>query len=333
MDEPTAALASEESERLFRSIAQLQGRGACIIYVSHRIEEVLRIADRITVLRDGVSQPPIAAGHTSRADLIERMTGRIGVALASRLDARASASVALKADRISDAGLRDISFEVRDGEVFGLAGVGDSGCHRLLRTLLGGARRGSVIVDGEAIPPRGPAGGWRRGVAYVPGERRSEGLLLAQDVSNNVALPHLGRLKRFGAFVDRAAEHAAAVRLGRRVRLRLTGPRERVRHLSGGNQQKVMFARAVAGAPRVLLLDEPTRGVDVAAKFDIHALLRELAASGTAIVLASSDLEELLALSDRIGVMIDGRLVCIVPARSQTPASLLELCYDGERRP
>ena len=331
MDEPTAALASEESERLFRVIAQLQGRGAGIIYVSHRIEEVLRIADRITVLRDGVSQPAIAAAYASRVDLIERMTGRTDVEPASRPDARTSASVALRTDRISDEGLRDISFEVRAGEVFGLAGVGDSGCHRLLGTLLAGARRGSVIVAGEPIPPRGPAGGWRRGVAYVPGERRSEGLLLAQDVANNVALPHLDWLKRFGGFVDRGAERAAAVRLGRRVRLRLTDPRERVRRLSGGNQQKVMFARAVAGAPQVLLLDEPTRGVDVAAKFDIHALLRGLAASGTAIVLASSDLEELLALSDRIGVMIDGRLVRIVPVRSQTPASLLELCYDGER--
>jgi len=188
-----------------------------------------------------------------------------------------------------------------------------------------------VLVAGEAIPPRGPASGWRRGVAYVPGERRTEGLLLAQDVANNVALPHLGRLRRFGVFVDRTAERAAAARVGGRVRLRSTGPRERVRRLSGGNQQKVMFARAVAAAPRVLLLDEPTRGVDIAAKFDIHAVLRELAASGVAIVLASSDLEELLALSDRIGVMIDGRLVRTVPARSQTPASLLELCYDNDR--
>jgi ABC-type sugar transport system ATPase subunit len=261
------------------------------------------------------------------------MTGQTDVAAASRPDTRASASLSLRADRISDARLRDISFEVREGEVFGLTGVGDSGCHRLLRTLLGGARSGSVMVAGDSISPRGPAGGWRRGVAYVPGERRSEGLLLAQDVVNNIALPHLGRFRRFGAFVDRAAERAAAVRLGRRVRLRSTHPRELVRRLSGGNQQKVMFARAVAGAPRVLLLDEPTRGVDVAAKFDIHALLRELAASGTAIVLASSDLEELLALSDRIGVMSDGRLMRIVPARSHTPASLLELCYDCGRRP
>jgi ABC-type sugar transport system ATPase subunit len=331
MDEPTAALASEESERLFRVIAQLQGPGAGIIFVSHRIEEVLRIAGRITVLRDGVSQPPIAAAHTSRADFIERMTGLRGVAPTSRPDAKASASVALRADRISDAGLRGVSFEVREGEVFGLAGVGNSGCHRLLRTLLGGARRGLVLVAGEAIPPRGPASGWRRGVAYVPGERRTEGLLLAQDVANNVALPHLGRLRRFGVFVDRPAERAAAARIGRRVRLRSTGPRERVRRLSGGNQQKVMFARAVAAAPRVLLLDEPTRGVDIAAKFDIHAVLRELAASGVAIVLASSDLEELLALSDRIGVMIDSQLVRTVPARSQTPASLLELCYDNDR--
>src|SRR5262249_18531202 len=153
--------------------------------------------------------------------------------------------------------------------IVGLAGLADGGADRLLKALIGGGRRGTVSIAGQTVRVRAPAESWRRGVAYVPGERRSEGLLLSQDIASNVALPHLRRLIRLGCFLDRRAERAKASEAGRRVRLRASGLRQRVRRLSGGNQQKVMFARAVAGAPRILLLDEPTRGVDIAAKFDI----------------------------------------------------------------
>ena len=330
MDEPTAALTAEESERLFRLIAELQRRGSGVIYVSHRIEEVLRISNRITVLRDGVSLAPIAAAEATRELLIERMTGRTELNATPTASAPAKARVALSVDRIRGKGLDEISFDVREGEILGLAGLGDAGGGRLLRALMGGMTGGSASVNGVLLRPRGPAEGWRRGLAYVPRERRAEGLLLSKAIADNVALPHLRRLSRIRIFLNRAAERAEAAALGRRVRLRATGAREKVWRLSGGNQQKVMLARAIAGAPRILLLDEPTRGVDIAAKFDIHALLRESASAGAAIVVSSSDHEELLALSSRVAILADGRLSRIVPAEGLTPSSLLALCY-GDR--
>ncbi len=331
MDEPTAALTSEESERLFRALGELQRRGSGVLYVSHRIEEVLRISDRITVLRDGVSQPPVGSAEATRQMLIERMTGRTGLGAAAAPRITAGARVALSVDRLIGKGLNEISFEVREGEILGLAGVGDAGADRLLRALMGGMTGGSVAVAGDAVRPRGPAEGWRRGMAYVPRERRSEGLLLSKTIAENVALPHLRRLSHIRLFLNRRAERSEAATCGRRVRLRAIGPQQRVWRLSGGNQQKVMFARAIAGAPRALLLDEPTRGVDVAAKFDIHELLREIAGAGAAVVIASSDHEELLALCSRIAILSGGRLSRIVPAEGLTPARLLALCYGGDR--
>ena len=183
-------------------------------------------------------------------------------------------------------------------------------------------------IAGRRTRLRRPWEAWRQGLAGVPGERRSEGLFLSQDIVRNVTLPHLGRLARLRALVNRPAELAQTATVARRVRLRATGPRQKVWRLSGGNQQKVV-ARAVAGAPRVLLLDEPTRGVDIAAKFDIHALLREMADAGAAILIASSDHEELLALCSRIMILEDRRIWRIVPARGLTPAELLALCYGG----
>jgi ribose transport system ATP-binding protein len=332
MDEPTAALTSEESERLFRVLGELQRRGSGVLYVSHRIEEVLRISNRITVLRDGVSQPPVASAEASREMLIERMTGRTRLAGATAPPREtAGAPVALSVDRLMGRGLEEISFEVRKGEILGLAGVGDAGADRLLRALIGGMTGGSVAIAGDVVRPRGPAEGWRRRMAYVPRERRSEGLLLSKTIAENVALPHLSRLSHIRLFLNRRAERSEAAMVGRRVRLRALGPRQRVWRLSGGNQQKVMFARAVAGEPRVLLLDEPTRGVDVAAKFDIDELLREIASAGAAIVIASSDHEELLALCNRIAILDGGRLSRIVPAEGLTPARLLGLCYGDDR--
>jgi ABC-type sugar transport system ATPase subunit len=328
MDEPTAALTSEESERLFAIIGELQRRGAGVIYVSHRIEEVLRISDRITVLRDGVSQAPIARAEATREMLIERMTGRTGLGAPLATRRTESGRVMLAVDRLTGQGLQAISFDVREGEILGLAGLGDAGGDRLLRALIGGVRGGSVSIAGQAVQARSPAEAWRRGLAYVPKERRAQGLLLSKAIADNITLPHLRRLGRLGVFINPPAERTEAAALGRRVRLRATGPRQKVWRLSGGNQQKVMFARAIAGAPRVLLLDEPTRGVDIAAKFDIHALLREIAGEGAAIVISSSDQEELIALCSRIAILARGRLLRIVPAEGLTPSSLLALCYS-----
>jgi ABC-type sugar transport system ATPase subunit len=327
MDEPTASLTAREAERLFRIIAELQRRGCGIVYVSHRIEEVLRISTRITVLRDGATQAPIPSAAATRALLIERMTGRTGLDRAEATPATSRAGIALNVERLRGLGLEGVSFAVKNGEIFGLAGLGDAGGDRVLGALMGEAHSGAVLVDGKEYSASSLAAAWRAGFAYLPRERRSQGLLLSHDVARNVALPHLRRLARASVFANRSGEEREAAALGRKVRLKATGPRQRVWRLSGGNQQKVMFARAIANSPRVLLLDEPTRGVDVAARFDIHALLREIAESGAAILVASSDHEELIALCSRIAILIDGRLTRIVPSAGLTPSRLLELCY------
>jgi ABC-type sugar transport system ATPase subunit len=329
MDEPTAALSSKEAERLFGVIAELKRRDCAIVYVSHRIDEVLRISDRLTVLRDGVSQIPIPTAGATRALLIERMTGRVTPEVSEAAAKSSRPNVSLAVQGMTGLGLSDLAFEVREGEILGVAGVGDAGGDRLLKCLFGVAGTGEISIAGRSERVRNPAEAWRRGLAYVPGERRSEGLFLSHDITFNVTLPHLGRLARLGVLLNRPAERTKTLALGRRVRLRSSGPHQNVWRLSGGNQQKAMFARAVAGDPRILLLDQPTRGVDVAAKFDIHTLLREIAGAGASIVISSSDHEELLGLCSRILVLKEGRASSIAPASGLTAAGLLTLCYGA----
>ena len=327
MDEPTAALAGEESERLFRVIAELKRRQCGIVYVSHRLDEVLAIADRITVLRDGESRATLTASEATKSALIEAMTGRDGFEATSAAASRADAPVVLSASGLEAPGLSEVSFEVRAGEILGCVGLAGAGHEQLLGALVGEARSGELSIGGASRAIREPADAWDHGLAVAPRERRAQGLLLMQDITSNVALPHLTRLSRWRTFLNRRAERARALEMGARVRLKSTGPSQKTRTLSGGNQQKVMFARAVAGAPRALLLDEPTRGVDVGAKFEIHALLRELAADGAAIVAISSDHEEVLALCTHIAIFREGRLREILPNAGLTPRALLTRCY------
>jgi ABC-type sugar transport system ATPase subunit len=326
MDEPTATLTGEESERLFRIIDSLRRRGCGILYVSHRLDEVLAISDRISVLRDGETQATLAAKEATKTTLIELMTGHSAAETVGPIAPPKSELVVLSA-QLSGDGLQDVSFELRKGEILGFAGSAGAGTERLTSALISSARTGRVTLDGVPLQLRGPADAWKRGLAMVPRERRAQGLLLTHDIASNVALPHLERINRLGLFVDRRAERASAAEMGRRVRLKSTGALQKVRKLSGGNQQKVVFARAVAGTPRVLLLDEPTRGVDVVAKFDIYGLLRDLAARGTGIIVVSSDHQEILQLCSRVVVMREGRVAAIVSTEALAPQSLLALCY------
>ena len=324
MDEPTAALNGAESGRLFQVVTALCGRGCGVLYVSHRLDEVLALADRIVVLRDGETAATLDAKRATKGQLIAAMTGGReieSVGGASSVDA----SVALSVEGLSAEGLRDVAFDIRRGEILGVAGLAGARADRLTRALIGGA--GRVKLEGAPIMLKGPADAWAKGIALVPRERRAEGLLLMQDVSRNVALPHLSRLNRWRWFLNRTRERATAVETGKRVRLKARGPEQKLRTLSGGNQQKVMFARAVAGPLRALLLDEPTRGVDVGAKFDIYTLLRELAAAGAAVLIVSSDQEELLHICSRIVVMREGRVAMTASTATLTPQKLLALCY------
>ena len=332
LDEPTAALTHRESDLLFEVLRELTRSGAAVLYVSHRIDEVMALADRVTVLRDGRVAMAARIGETDRASIIRAMTGReVTETHPPRLAPigdRCLCRVGLpRAGR-----LRDLRFDLREGEVIGIAGLEDSGQSDLLHLFLGdhGPLGGSAEVLGGPLP-RSTADAWARGIAFVPRERGREGLMLGRSITANMVLPHLSRLSLRGVASARR-ERAEAQRLAERLRLRFRRLSEPVRTLSGGNQQKVVLARATLNRPRLLLLCEPTRGVDVGARADIYAEIRSLAAQGTGVLLASTDLPELIGLSDRILILRGGRQVALVEARGLDPASLLSLVYRDESR-
>lgn len=336
MDEPTAALTGAEAERLFAVIAELKAQGAGILYVSHRMAEVMHLSDRITVLRDGVHISTSLRAETDQTRLIHDMTGRDLSDLfpaRSRARVKGGATPSLTIDRLSAAGLTDISVTVRAGEVLGVTGLSGSGRGALLRALMGdlALTGGRVTLGGQPLGDS-PAKAWAQGIAYVPRERRSEGLIPTGSVQDNVVLPHLAALARAMVFPDRGRERRLVADMGTSVRLKSTGAAQSVGQLSGGNQQKVLFARAIGGDPRVLLLDEPTRGVDIGARFDIYRLIRQLCDQGLAVIMASSDLPEVIGLSDRIAVLQSGRLAHLVDNDGLTEAALLGLCYDTTDR-
>ncbi len=329
MDEPTAALTREESERLFRVLREIRAGGGAVLYVSHRIDEVMALCDRATVLRDGTTIDTGRVAEITHDDLVALMIGRKVEEAYPPPAASPSSDVALVARGIGNAALAEVTLKVAKGEILGIAGLSGSGQRELLRTLFGDLplRRGTIELAGRPYRPSSPADAWRAGLAYVPRERRSEGLVLSRPIFENVTLAHLADRSLGGTFLRPRAERAFAARLGSDVRLRARGPGQLALQLSGGNQQKVVFARALSGSPRVLLLDEPTRGVDVGAKFDIYAIIRDMTAAGMAVILVSSDLPELIGMCDRIAIMREGRMTSTIPARGVTEEALLNLCY------
>lgn len=327
-DEPTAALTAAESEKLFDVIQRLKERGAAILYVSHRMTEVLQICDRVTILRDGKRVLSQTMAGTSGKDIIAAMTGRAMQQAHPPRRGPIGAKVVCSAENVSTRRLRSISFTLHEGEVLGIAGLAEAGQSQLLQAFLGleHLAQGSLVL--QNLPaPTSPAKAWARGVAYVPRERRADGVMLGRAVRDNVLLPHLDAI---GFLTDRRRETAQTNRLATLVSLKSTGPSQSVWQLSGGNQQKVVFARALGGNPQLLLLDEPTRGVDVGAKFDIYSLIRDHAAKGGATLLASSDLAELLAMCDRILILHNGRQTEIVPTQGLAMADLLARFYAAK---
>ena len=329
MDEPTAALTSEESDRLFAVIGDLIRQGAGVLYVSHRLPEVLRLADRVTVLRDGrrVSTRPLA--RTGRERIIEEMTGRdLGGLFPDRRGEAGPGPAVLKVRGLRAGRVISADLTLHAGEIMGVAGVAGSGRGTLLRAIFGACPVAAGNVTVGDVPVRhAPAAAWRDGIAYVPRERRTQGLMMGRAIAENVALPHLAALARARVFLDHRRQRRLARELGQAVALKAASIDQSCRELSGGNQQKVLFARALAGTPRVLLLDEPTRGVDIGARFEIYRLIRRLSDEGIAILMASSDLPEILGLCDRIAVMRDGRLAETLDAEGLSEAALLARFY------
>lgn len=330
LDEPTAALTHLESERLFRVLDELTANGAAILYVSHRMDEVLALARRVTVLRDGRVALATRIAETGRSDIIRAMTGRdVAESHPPRLPPPVGRTVC-RLEGVSSGPLSDLRFEIRAGEVLGVVGLENAGQTDLLRLLMGdlGHSTGWAEVVGAPLP-RSPAAAWRRGIAFVPRERRKDGLMLGRTIIANMVLPHLARLSPSG-FARSRREAIEARRVAERLGLRFQRLSQPVRTLSGGNQQKVVLGRATLVRPRLLLLDEPTRGVDVGARQDIYAALRDLVAGGTAALVASTDLPEVLGLSDRVLILRNGRQAGLVEAQGLNPSKLLSLIYGDE---
>jgi rhamnose transport system ATP-binding protein len=309
LDEPTASLSMHEVERLFSIVRQTRDRGVAVLFVSHRLEEVFELCDRATVFRDGRSIITAPTAELTSADLIRHMVGR-EVSLFPRVETDVGPAVLEVSGLTRAEAFSDVSFTVRAGEIVGFAGLVGAGRTEVARVLFGVDRadRGEVRLDGAPVRFANPSAALRAGIAYVPEDRHQEGLVLDLSIASNVTLPILPRLFP-RLFLRSATERAVADRYAERFRVRATSVDQLVASLSGGNQQKVVLAKWLATEPRVLILDEPTRGVDIGAKVEVHRLIGELAASGLAIVLISSDLPEVLAMSDRILVMREGRIV------------------------
>jgi len=330
MDEPTSALTTDEAERLFDLIRRLRDRGVTIIYVSHFLSEVLSLADTVTVLRDGRIVRTSPAAEETPERLVAGMLGRdLDLAFPDKQPVPADAPVVLSVRGLSrEPSVHDVSFEVRAGEIVGLAGLIGSGRSEVARLIFGADRAaaGAVEVDGKRLRARSPRAAIRRGVVMLPEDRKREGLLMLRSVVDNITLPHLGDVSNAG-ILSRRAERRRAAELVTRVDVRTRSNSAPVNTLSGGNQQKVLFAKWLFRRPRVFIADEPTRGVDVGAKRAIYELIQDLAAEGIAVLLISSEHEEVLGLAHRVLVMRAGRIVAELAEREMSEDAVLHAAF------
>jgi ribose transport system ATP-binding protein len=330
MDEPTAALAADEVDNLFRIVGELTADGVAVVYISHRLEEIRRIGHRVTVLKDGATVATgLDAATTPTAELVNLMSGRMVETVFPVRDVSTvdSDEPVLEVHGLSRAGeFDDISFEVRPGEIVGIAGLVGSGRSELLETVFGARKpdRGGVVVRGRRLRPGSVMAAVAAGMGLAPEERKSQGQLLDASVAVNVTLASLPGYSRAG-FTDRRRELRDARDTLRRLDLRPADPRRVMRTLSGGNQQKAVVARWLVRDCRVLLLDEPTRGVDVGARAELYRLIHELAAAGVAVLLVSSEMPEVIGLSDRVLVLREGRMIAEAPSGELDEAAVLDL--------
>ena len=313
MDEPTSSLTMSEEIVLMRIIAELKSRGIGIIYISHRMAEIFSVSDRISLIKDGRLIGPMRPADTSVSHISALMSRSTAIVEMLRGSSARPGDAALEVRGLNTTRkLRDLTFTVAAGEVVGIAGLVGSGRSTLAKALFGlvADRTGEIKVEGRVVPPGSPSGAIRAGLALVPEDRRREGLVLDQGLAANIALPNLGQLRVGGKWpaFSRVGADALYARFQSALAIKARGPRQAASELSGGNQQKVVFAKWLATAPRVLILDEPTSGVDVNAKAEMRALMRKTAAQGVAVLLISSELEELATTADRILLMIDGRI-------------------------
>jgi ABC-type sugar transport system ATPase subunit len=333
MDEPTSALTADEAERLFDVVRRLRDRGTTIVYVSHFLDEVIALVEALTVLRDGRLVRTAPAAEETADSLVAAMLGRsLELAFPVKTYPPPDAPVVFRVRNLSRSkAVANVSFDIRAGEIVGLAGLIGSGRSEVARAIVGADRRdaGELELDGAPVAIRTPRDAVRAGVVMLPEDRKTQGLLMLRSIVDNITLPHLPTLSHAGVITPRR-ERRGALELMRRVDVRAKGPGARVSTLSGGNQQKVLFARWLFRPPRVFIADEPTRGVDVGAKRAIWELIHELAADGEAVLLISSEHEEILGLAHRVLVMRGGTIVAELGPETMTEEAVLAAAFATE---
>ncbi|HEL0623594.1 sugar ABC transporter ATP-binding protein [Streptococcus equi subsp. zooepidemicus] len=330
MDEPTAALTDRETESLFQMIASLKKAGVGIVYISHRMEEIFRVTDLITVMRDGIVVDTKPTAETNPAELVKKMVGRD---IDDYYPAKAAelGELVFEVENLSGECFKDISFQVRRGEILGFSGLMGAGRTEVMRAIFGLDKRtaGRIRLNGQDIRVTNPVQAIRAGIGFLTEDRKEEGLILDFSIKDNMTLPSHKDFSKNGFFDDKTSRDFVQKMIDR-LRIKSGRPEMVVGNLSGGNQQKVVLAKWIGIAPKVLILDEPTRGVDVGAKREIYQLMNELADRGVPIVLVSSDLPEVLGVSDRIVVMHEGRITGELSRGEATQEKVMQLATGGK---
>jgi rhamnose transport system ATP-binding protein len=332
LDEPTASLSEEDTRNLFSVIRRLRERGVGMVYISHRLEELPVIADRVTVLRDGRTIDTRPMSEVNRQQLIQMMVGReLSAVFPKREVALGDVVLELRDLGCAESGIKGVNISVRAGEIVGLAGLVGAGRTELARAVFGltPIDEGQILLRGEPVRIGTPAEAIRRGIAYLPEDRRRHGVILDMQIGSNITLASLDQITRRGA-LDFKRERELAGDYARRLGVKAPAIYVPVATLSGGNQQKVALSRWLLTRPSVLILDEPTQGIDVGAKSEIHALMTDLAAEGVAILMISSELPEILGMSDRVAVMHGGRVVEILDRADATQEKVLALALGHD---
>ena len=337
MDEPTAALSTAESERLFGIIRELSKSGIAVLYVSHRLDEILELCQRVTVFRDGRLVAELAGEALTRPALVEAIVGGAVAPPQNHTGSTAAAEVAISVRKIARAPkVRSVSFDLKRGEVLGLGGLVGAGRSELARILFGAERpdSGAMTLEGRPYQPRSPTQAVKAGVGFVPEERRAEGLILSKSVALNLALANLASIvvSPMLPLISGRRRAALVERTIRALSIKGASADKPVERLSGGNQQKVVIGRWLQSKPKVLILDEPTRGVDVGARAEIHKLIRGLAREGMAVLVISSDPEELPDLCDRVLIMAEGLIVGELVGGALTRHAIIAASYAGGTR-
>ena len=330
MDEPTSALNQQETHNLFKIIRSLKQQGVTIIYISHRLEEIFEISDGITIMRDGQVVATKRIGEVTHESIVMMMTGKTLENFFAK--ERSEESGATEREKVleikgvdsSDKKLQKADFTLYKGEILGIAGLLGSGRTELVKAIFRAERRsgGDLILNGRKLRIRNPKEAVRNGIALLPEDRKAEGLLLGMDIMNNIAISSMGLVSRL-AFINNRKRERLAGDMSKKLRVKSTSIRQVVKFLSGGNQQKVVFAKWLASNPKVLMLDDPTRGVDVGAKHEMYGLIRELANQGIGIIFISSEMPEVVGVSDRVLVMRNGRIVSEVREAAITENNLM----------